>query len=570
MKKLILFICIFLFTSNAYCGWGSKPAIYTTCKTEEKTETNAVEENDDFPKVTIRGDKLYAGDEELLLKAIGYAGIRPGKDEKDPVPEKDVGYDLVDLDMKRIKDAGFNTIRMWGLHDEKIIELAAKYKLMVVGGIWTSRIIDIKSKPKLEQAKEHVAQQAKRYSKYPNVVMLTILNEPEPGTILDVNKTDLLAYFDSLVKAAHENCPDVPVTFSNWPIAGFIESSSWDVVSYNLYSMASIRFKEVIDFYDYINGLKQLKSPDKPFFLSEYGMYAPVPKLNPKDIWKFQYVKNEDEQAKKFIEDLEIISQTNISGYTTMQYMDIWFISRDFSSPEIPLFPPSENKKIHDQVCIEWGGLVGMDEKYEGIPRKAYYASKKANMGILRKPDTRKLYDKELPIRIHLEKQVAEVKAIIDGNLIQTIPRVSRSWAELNIPVKSFSTVDKIIKHTLEVKLFDNRKKIINTLKRTFFTGPKIDLPNIEITHNLDKMDWPSFIIKLTDVSGEPVPDVKLDLAFLNAFTWKDAVISTTTDKDGIAVVVSPDYGPLLMGVRYQYKNGDYKTNSTKLYYYKK
>ncbi|MCG2711735.1 MAG: hypothetical protein L6416_05370 [Candidatus Omnitrophica bacterium] len=526
--------------------------------------------SEEFPPLSIRGDKLYAGDEELFLKAIGYAGIRPGKDEKDPVPEKDAGYDLVDLDMKRIKEAGFNAIRTWGLLDEKILELAAKHELWVVGGIWTDRIIDLKNKSKIEQIKEHVARQAKRYFKYPNIAMLTILNEPEPGVLLNADKNKLKAYFDSLVTAARENCPDVPVTFSNWPIAGFIDSASWDVISYNIYSKASANFKKVIDFHDYINGLKQLKSPDKPFFLSEYGMYAPAPKRNPKDIWKFNYVKNEDEQSDRLLEDLESISQTDISGYTTMQYMDSWFISRDFSSPGIPLLPEAENKQVHDQVCIEWGGLVGMDEKYEGIPRKAYYSSRKANMGILREPDSQKLYAKYLPIRLYLENKVAKVEATINGHLLKIIPRVSKSWAELNIPVELFSKIDNIEKHTLEVKLFDSKGDSINTLKRTFWTGPEIDLPEIEITHKLDKIKRPSFIIKLKDVNGNPVPNAKLDLAFLISFTWKDGAFSTTTNKDGVAVVMIPYPGPLLLGVRYQYQNGEFKTNLSKLYYFKR
>ncbi|MBN1522712.1 MAG: hypothetical protein JW928_09295, partial [Candidatus Aureabacteria bacterium] len=493
-----------------------------------------------------------------------------GKDEKDPVPEKDIGYDLVEMDMKRIRDAGFNAIRTWGLLDEKIVELAAKYDLWVVGGIWTDRIIDLKNTSKIEMAKDHVARQAKNYSRYPNVALLLILNEPEPGILLDVDDGELRSYFDSLVAAAHENCPGIPVSFSNWPIAAFIDSSSWDVISYNLYSNASDDFKKVIDFYDYLNGLKQLKSPEKPFFISEYGFYSPVPTPNPHDIWKFSYVRSEEEQAEKLLADLEIVSQTESCGFTMMQLLDIWFLSCDFVSPDVSISPRDQNKHVHDLLCIEWGGLLSCDEKYEGIPRKAYYAVQKANQAILREPDFKEIYDKEIPIRLYLEDTVKKVKAVIDEDAVFTIPRISPSWAEAKIPVESLTKTDKSVQHQLEIRLLDAKNKAINTLKRSFWTGQKPALPLITIRHEVDQMEWPTFIITLAHPDGTPVSQARIDLAFLNCMTWEDTCLSATTDTSGQSVVVSPDYGPLVMGVRYLYEKNGYSRTCSQLYYYKK
>ncbi|MBV9462711.1 MAG: hypothetical protein JO317_00645, partial [Verrucomicrobiae bacterium] len=73
------------------------------------------QETTSFPKVTVRGSELYAGDEKLRLLSVGYDHCRPGQDPESPMAYQGYGYDLVDSDMAKIKAAGFNSIRTWHL-----------------------------------------------------------------------------------------------------------------------------------------------------------------------------------------------------------------------------------------------------------------------------------------------------------------------------------------------------------------------------------------------------------------------------------------------------------------------
>ncbi|MEK7854518.1 MAG: hypothetical protein AAB288_00385, partial [Acidobacteriota bacterium] len=314
-----------------------------------------------FPKITIRDGKFYAGGEELLLVSVGYIHVRPGQDYNDAVPYKDYGYDLIDLDMKRIKEAGFNAIRTWHLPDPKYVELARKHGLWVVGGIWTQTQINLDDELAAEQAVGTVAVLSRTYAKYPNVAMLLLLNEPDMNLLMKQDAAKLKAYFDRLVETAHENCPGVPVAFSNWSNAGFIDSASWDVVGYNIYPWGSQVFQKVIGYQGFIKGMMKCKARNKPFYLTEFGYWTPVPKLNPKDHWGMTYVPNEEEQARRLVRDSDTIYQMGLAGGALLSWADNWVASAESFSPEIPKPPGYANKDVHDMETIEWAGINSYD-----------------------------------------------------------------------------------------------------------------------------------------------------------------------------------------------------------------
>jgi hypothetical protein len=524
-----------------------------------------------FPKISVRDGRIFSGDEELFIKAVGYAGLRPGKDNKDSFQYGEHGYALMEQDMKRIRDAGFNAIRTWGLLDETIIRKAQDSGLWVVGGIWTQQYIVTEKTAEVASTLELVRAQARTYARYPNIAMLLVLNEPDPGTLLGQKPEDNDAYFRRLAAAAREGAPGIPISFSNWSNTAFVDSSPWDVISFNLYAQGMVKFMAAVGYSGYVGGIRHMTAKGKPFFVSEYGFYTPVPRLHNDDAMKFNYVKDEGEQAEKLLRDLDTLTQQPIAGCAALQWLDNWSVSENYSFMKPLLKDPSRNKFIHDMVCVEWAGLNATDDDVRGKPRKAYFEFQKANQALLLSPDSEEVHSGKVSLRLYLEDAVARLSFSIDGREMGAVPRISAHWAATEISVAEICRDPAVPeKHQLVVRAADKDAKIISTVKRAFWTGPRTPLPEVKISHKVDKMGWPTFTVTVAHADGRPVPNAKVNWGMLDAINWQEGGGAVTTDGSGTATFESPLYGPLLLvGAGCDFLQSGYSRKCTAVYYFR-
>ncbi len=526
--------------------------------------TSSLNADNVFPKISIRGEKIYAGDEELLLVSVGYVHLRPGQGVDNPAPYKDFGYDLIDLDMKRIKEAGFNSIRTWHLLDKKYLELAEKHGLWVIGGIWTNQRIDLANEAEMEMQIQKVKEIAKEYAQFPNVAMLLILNEPDFVLLVRQDPQKLKNYFDRLVEAAHASCPNIPVSFSNWPNAGFIDSSSWDVISYNLYATMP-RFQSSIGYDAYVQGMKKAKSAGKPFYVSEYGFYTPTPHLDPADVFSYNYVDSEKKQADFLLRDMDSLFQLPIAGGALMQWTDNWAIASDFASPKIIRPQNWIDKNTHDNDCIEWAGILAMDTDIKGVARPAYDVISRANQAILTQPDSQTLYSGAVPISIYVGDRVSRVKVVVDGKEIQGLAKSSSHWIRYQYPAEE----EKLKKHSLKVMAFDQLNKLIWESERVFWTAADDRLPQITISEIKDENNTNYFIFTLKDENSQPIPNASVRWDIFDAYLWKDREGTSTTGSNGTFLVRRMSLSQVqLVGARYDYHRGDFEKKITDFYFY--
>lgn len=513
----------------------------------------------DFPPIQVRGNKIYSGDEELFLNAVGYSGIRPGKDQFDPIRDEKYGYDLIELDMRRIKEVGFNAIRTYALLDEKIVELAAKYGLWVVAGIWTDPNLSPHNDAQAQAAIDIVKEQAKIYSKYPNVAIVLLINEPNPGRIYNPATK---RYMRLLVEAAKETCPNVPVSFANMPNAVFVDPAPWDVISQNIYAAGFNKFQESIGYRGFVEGVRRLCSGNKPFFVSEFGFYSPVPKPDTKEPWFFYYVKNEEEQAKNLLRDQDILSRLGLSGITLMMWHDDWRNFNDVPSARPFLKDPERTKYIHDMFTQEWSGLIAFDDDIKGKPRLAYHEVSKANQAILLLPDSEAIYQKSVLIRLYLTNAVSKLALSVDGKNRGEILRVSRHWAEIKI---SDSGKKELKKHAFNIKVYDKENKIIRIINGFFWTGFGAILPSIKITEPVRGLPKHNFNIELSDAQGKPIPGAKVRWGLFDVFNWVDYGGTVTTNGDGTATFSAPKEGRYLAGAGYEFSYEGFTKRCTDL-----
>lgn len=526
----------------------------------------AVRGEDAFPKIRIEDGKFYAGNEELLLVTVGYNPVRPGQDHQDPVAHREFGYDLVDMDMKRIKAAGFNAIRTWHLPDEKIAALAQKHGLWMVGGIWTSQKIDVSNEGEVEKAVNTVRALARSYSKFPNTAALLVLNEPEMGMLLPQPRDKVKAYFDRLAATAREHCPGVPVGFSNWPNAAFVGSDSWDFAGYNIYSWASSTFQKSVGYRGYIEGMIKHKAVGKPFLLTEFGYWTPTPKLHPKDRYAMTYVSSEQEQSRKLLEDMDLIYQLPVAGATLMTWSDTWCMAgTDFGSPGIEKPPGYVDKNIHDPDTTEWAGLIAFDEDVRGKPRLAHDAVAQANRAIVTEPDSQAIYRNQIPVSVWLDDRVDKVELVLDGKNLGRFDRSSPHWIQESIPVKGRN----LARHQLIVRACDSGDRVLNETSRTVWTGHD-KLPTLSVRHEKDETNRVFFVFELKDGSGKPIADASIDWGILDGVGWQEKSGTLRTGPDGTGRLKRPlPSNFLLVGGGYDYAEDGFRRKITDLDLYR-
>ena len=517
-----------------------------------------------FPKISIRGDKIFAGDEELLLVSVVYEHLRPGQVPEDPVPYKNYGYDLIDQDMKRIKEAGFNSIRTWDLPDEKYLELAQKHGLWVVGGIWTDQQINLSNQEEIESQVGRVKSLAQTYAKYPNVAMLLILNEPDFTLIAGANPQKLKSYFDRLIAAAHESAPGIPVSFSNWSNASFIDSSSWDIISYNSYATIP-RFQNSIGYRGYVEGLIKAKSRAKPFYVSEFGFYTPTPHLDPNDLYVNFYVDSENRQADYLLRDMDALYQLPIAGAGLMSWLDNWDLVTSFTSPFIKRPQGWIDKDVHDIDCTEWAGILSMDTDVKGVARPALAVISHANQAILTQPDSENIYSATVPISIYIGDRVKRVSLVIDGREINISLKSDSHWVRYQYVFKE----KELKKHIIKVKAFDHSKRLIYKFERSFWTAEDNRLPQLSITQIKNEQNTVFFIFLLKDEKGDPIPNAKIKWDFFDAYSWRDNDGNCTTDSKGTCTIKRFLFAQVqLIGAAYEYQRNAFKKKITDLYIY--
>ncbi|MDP3789542.1 MAG: glycoside hydrolase family 2 TIM barrel-domain containing protein, partial [Candidatus Omnitrophota bacterium] len=218
------------------------------------------------PRIDIVGDSLYLDGKKFLVKGVGYSPFRPGI-----YPGAPVSLDIVEMDFKRIKDAGFNTLRVWGTMPEEQLSLAEKYGLKVIqaAGIKPNAKFDYEGFQR--QAESLVRQMVKASKNHPNVIMYLVTNEPHSQAILDSGIGNTLNLYKRLVAVIKQEDPSRPVSMANAYWTLWLDQSMWDVVCFNVYNYDPALVAD-IGYANFIENLRALHAKEKPFLVTEFGL----------------------------------------------------------------------------------------------------------------------------------------------------------------------------------------------------------------------------------------------------------------------------------------------------------
>jgi len=464
------------------------------------------------PRIDIVGDSLYLDGKKFLVKGIGYSPFRPGI-----YPGGPVRLDIVEADFKRIKEAGFNTLRVWGTMPEEQLSLAEKYDLKVIqaAGIKPNAKFDYEGFRR--QAESLVRQMVKASKNHPNVIMYLVTNEPHSQAIFDSGIDKTLDLYKRLIAIIKQEDPSRPVSMANAYWTLWLDQSMWDIVCFNVYNYDPALVAD-IGYENFIENLRALHAKEKPFLVTEFGL-----SVSPEGPGREGYGGNtQEEQAQGIVRDLEGIIHAGTAGGCVFEWNDEWW--------------KGGNAAVHDIHPEEWFGIIGIESKENpaGTPRKAYYILKEEFKMIVTKPTEGYRMFNNADIEVNASSEIKNIKYKIDEGQWSDLTK-DVEWWRGTIAAESLTAG----LHTLSLKGINGTNvEIIRTVRIIKCISKEDTSPAVTIELAVDKPSYQNGDVlkvkaRLLDRAGNPLENYPVKMGVLNSASMYKRLWEGRTNERG-------------------------------------
>lgn len=471
-------------------------------------------------RVSIREEWFYVDGKRFFIKGVGYEpGCRAGR-----LPwARQFEPEILEHDFKLIEKAGMNTIRTWGPLTDQELLLAKKYNLMVIQGLWIDYNKYFTSDAYVKTALASVKEEVKKSKKFDNILMYLVMNEPNAGLLMNAGSAKVNELFAKLRDAVKEADPDRPVSFSNCPLADFIDWSVWDVVCSNNYMYGPDTINKCLGYRAYNEWLKRTHAKDKPLIITEFGL-----SVSSSGPGKYGYGGNTlQEQSDGMIYMYENLVAAGATGACPFMWADGWW-----KSPEAGPLPGHE--RIHDPHPEEWFGIINVEDPsrdIKGSPRPVYYALKEFNNLIVIEPKQMGSYSGKVPVEIFTGKDITGIQCRIDNG----------KWNELSENEKGLWKGEIDIDDSAAAGIIEIRDSKNSVKKVPVIVSTGTDAP-LDIKVLTDKTEYKSgetseVKVSVKDVSGKPAAGCTVTTCVYDYRSGSSQIEKKKTDSTGLAPV---------------------------------
>jgi len=473
------------------------------------------------PRIELIDGNFYLDGEKFLIKGIGYSPYRPGQ-----WPGARVTPRILEWDFRRIKDAGFNTLRVWGMMSDEQLRVADKYGLKVIQAVPLKPDVDFGYSGYLLHAGSSVRQMCRRGKKHPNVIMYLLMNEPHADRVVLSGVDATLDLYKKLIAIGKEEDPDRPISMANAYWTLWLDQSAWDVVSFNTYNYWPSTSGD-IGYANFVGGLKELHSEGRPFVVTEFG-YS----VSPDGGGGYTYGGNtEDEQAEGVIKNFRELIRGGAAGGCVFEWNDEWWKAND--------------PNTHDGHAEEWFGIIGIEDRSDilGKPRKAYYALKEELKMVVTEPkEGQRVLDK-VSIEVNAAQSVEDLRYRVGSGEWSRLSKTGEWWrGELD------GSGLEVGLRKLTIKGVDGEQEIERHLNIIKCKDEKDLLPPVNIELTTDRPSYKNgdmleIRARLTDRSGAPLKAYEVQLGLFNAINDFTRRWQGVTDDNGYFVKKVPVIG---------------------------
>ena len=431
-------------------------------------------------KIELKDNWYYLNGQKFFIKAIGYEiGARPGQHPYEGVRNEDL--DLLKFDLKVIKEGGYNAIRTWSQFSEAQLKLVQESGLKLIMGIDVNPEKNYGDPEFVKDCVDKLKKITAYAKKYDCIITYLVINEPQTNHIHQVTGKAFVDLMKTMIAMIHTEHPGIPVTLSaNAMISDYLDESYYDVYAYNCYDHKEAQ-TATMGFKDYIRGLNELNSLNKPFITTEFG-YSVSHKG-----YGLYGGNTLSRQSDGLIANYRDLIDAGAVGMRPFYYADGWWKGGD------------KNTHGLDQP-EEWFGFWGysdLNDKY-GSPRPVWFAMRDYMKGLIISPKNNTIYTgNSIPLELY---NTGEVKKVVVKFLDQVI-------YSKNISSEGYFadqlTIDPVGIEDMELafEFYDKDNKIIKNesinilASKTAFELPKL---TIEVTPGTDLNEGKIASIKTT------------------------------------------------------------------------
>ncbi len=469
-------------------------------------------------RVEIKNGQFYVDNLPFYVRGVGYAPWRPH--QRPGVSYVDTNRRWTAMDFERMKAAHFNTIRTWTALGPEELALAAKNGLMVLEGIRLDPKQDFSDPRNQDSCVAQVEDVARRSKEAGNILGYLVMSEPSPQAVLETGQEDTLQFFRRLKRSIQVIDPR-PVSIDSWLPLAFLDQSSFDFVTVNLYPFWPASLNAALGYPGLVRWFSDHAPPDRPFLVGETGGYA-VSEASVTAGGGYGGLSEYD-QSLKDLQSLRATVQGHAAGSVLVSWIDTWHYPRD----------PDR----HDNEPWEWDGILGIPtdsrRDLDGIPRQIYHDLIAHNEALILEPKTDHDYDvgQSLPIRVYAAENAAEVRYSLNGDDWVSLEGSQQGWWQ------GFFKLPKLARKRqhIVVEALDDKGSRLVSKDVSFLAAEKPESLSLDAGTGKKGL---SFTVKVLDGRYHPIAARKITFGCFYPVSLKESQGSVTTTADGQASFV--------------------------------
>lgn len=259
-------------------------------------------------RVTVDGKQFRRGDERFVFRGVTYGTFTPRADGA-RYPDRQ----RMKRDFSIMQDRGFDVVRTYTEPADDVLECAADCGLGVMAGVfyedWRYLIGGSRRQQRAvaADARAAVGAAARRLADNTDVVALVVGNEVPADVIRWLGGDRVSSVIGDLVDVAHDEAPELLVTYANYPTAEYLALDALDFLTFNVFLEGQQDYRRYLTRLQHIAG-------DRPLVLGEIGIHADAGDAG------------EQRQAEALDWQLETALERGVAGTCIFSWTDEWWV----------------------------------------------------------------------------------------------------------------------------------------------------------------------------------------------------------------------------------------------------
>jgi len=226
------------------------------------------------------------------MKAVTYGPFPP--DKAFPVA----------ADFTKIRQAGFDSIRLFTLPGPQLLDQAERAGLVVFAGLDWDQHGDFLAEPsKLSAAHVRLSEWLMAHGRHPVLAGIYVGNEIPCDLVRWMDPAAVLGAIEGLIELGHGIAPHLLFAYANYPSTEYLEPGNADFSAFNIY------LEDRGNFAAYLSRLQNIAG-DRPLVVSEFGMDSSRNSMAA--------------QAETLGWALETSHRGETAGFTVFSWCDLW------------------------------------------------------------------------------------------------------------------------------------------------------------------------------------------------------------------------------------------------------